>query len=101
MEPADVNSTKAEVERFIESVLWADIIRELEGWREGFRAEMESIVEQASDDNPSTASVLLHMGDLNGRMKAVTYVLEIPDMFLSIIESKKEEVEDERSGQDD
>ena len=52
--------------------------------------EMLSIVDEAESSNPSTASVLLHMGDLNGRQKAVDYFLSLPDVFLNIIEEMKE-----------
>ena len=58
-------------------------------WKEGFRREQDSIVDEAATTNPSTASVLFHMGDLNGRIKAVDYMLSLPDLFLSILEDKK------------
>ena len=51
---------------------------------------MMSVVDDAADSNPSTASVLLHMGDLNGRQKAVDYMLSLPDIFLQLLEAKKE-----------
>lgn len=86
-----VNATKSQIEDFKESVIWKDFIRELLAWKKGFNDELLSIVDLASDSNPSTASVLLHMGDLNGRMKAVDYVLTIPDVFLSVLEDMKKE----------
>jgi len=85
-----INSTKSEIEEFKKSVLWYDMIRELRSWRKGFNLEMQSIVDDAKEDNPSTASVLLHMGDLNGRQKAVDYLLGLPDLFLSLLEDKKD-----------
>jgi len=84
-----VQATKDQIEEFKESILWSDIVKELENWKEGFNSEMMSIVDESADTNPSTASVLLHLGDLNGRQKAVDYFLGILDMFLSILEDKK------------
>jgi hypothetical protein len=36
------------------------------------------------------------MGDLNGRQKAVDYFLSLPDVFISLIEEKKEDKKDGR-----
>jgi hypothetical protein len=91
MEYLELRTTKDALEEFKISILWADIVNELNSWKEGFRIERDSIVEDASENNPSTASVLLHLGDINGRLKAVDYMLSIPDVFLSILESRKEE----------
>jgi hypothetical protein len=85
----EVYSTKLQIEDFKESLIWADIKRELEIWAKGFDIEMKQIVDEAATTNPSTASVLMHMGDLNGRMKAIRYVLNLPDLFLNILEDKK------------
>jgi len=92
-----VNATKAQIENFKESILWQDIRRELSFWSEGFNREMKSIVDNAEGRNPSTASVLLHMGDLNGRMKAVEYFLNLPDVFLDVLEAKKDESRSEQT----
>ena len=90
MEQLELRTTKDAIEEFMQSVLWADICQELNSWRQGFEFERNSIVDDAAENNPSTASVLLHLGDLNGRIKAVDYMLSIPEVFLSIIESKEE-----------
>jgi hypothetical protein len=91
MEAVQVLASKESIEDFKESILWADIVRELNAWKEGFNREQDNIVGEAESTNPSTASVLLHMGDLNGRKKAVDYMLSLLDVFLNIIEEKKEE----------
>lgn len=90
MEQITIRTTLDEIEKFKESLLWADITEELQSWKEGFRREQDSIVDDAASNNPSTASVLLHMGDLNGRQKAVDYFLTILDVFLGILEEKKD-----------
>jgi len=86
-----ITSTKDQITEFKESFLWADIKRELNMWKVGFEGEYSSIVDEAAATNPSTASVLLHMGDINGRAKAVDYMLSIPDIFLQILEGYKDD----------
>lgn len=91
MEKITIRSTKAKLEEFKTSVIWLDLTDELNSWKTGFEQEMQSIVDEAAENNPSTASVLLHLGDLNGRIKAVNYMLSIPDVFLTILADKKQE----------
>jgi len=91
MEQIEIRASKEALEEFKKSIIWADIVRELESWKQGFRLEQESIVSEAESTNPSTASVLLHMGDISGRMKAVDYMLTLPDVFISYLETKKED----------
>ena len=91
MEGIQVRVSKEAIEEFKESILWADIVEELKSWKEGFNREMQSIVDDAEGNNPSTAAVLMHMGDLNGRLKAVDYFLSIPDVFLDILSTMKED----------
>lgn len=88
-----INSTKAQIEEFKESVLWQDIKRELNFWLEGFDIEQDDIVDNAKSNNLSTASVLLHIGDLNGRKKAVAYMSEMLDVFLNLLEDRKDDFE--------
>ena len=95
MQGIKVNATRDSILEFKESVLWNDIVNELKDWQEGFNLEMMSIVDDAESKNPSTASVLLHMGDLNGRQKAVDYMLNMLDVFLDILDTQKTEVSDE------
>ena len=89
-EEIEVYSTTEQIKDFMESTLWKDLVRELEAWSEGFRREQDSIVEEAAVTNPSTASVLMHMGDLNGRQKAVRYFLGLPEMLLEVKEEQKQ-----------
>ena len=84
-----VRATRDQIKEFMESILWKDIKRELGMWRKGFRNEGELIVDDAVDNNLSTATVLLHMGDLDGRVKAVDYLLSLPSIFLQILEDQK------------
>lgn len=84
----DIRATKDQIEEFKGSILWADMKADLEEWKEGMQQEMDSIVEDAADNNPSTASVLLHMGDINGRKKAIFYIENMLDIFLNMLEDK-------------
>lgn len=95
MNELKVNASQDQVEEFMKSVLWNDITNELKSWKESFSLEMLNIVDDTEDKNSSTASVLLHMGDLNGRQKAVDYMLSILDVFLDVIESQKENKDEE------
>lgn len=88
MEEVKVTATIDQIEEFKTSLLWQDMVRELEEWKRAFNMEMSSIVDEAATENPSTASVLLHMGDLNGRQKAVDYFISLPDVLLSIIKEQ-------------
>jgi hypothetical protein len=83
-----LRTSKEEIEDFKKSLLWADIVDELDFWKEGFRSERDGIVEDAATNNPSTASVLLHLGDINGRVKAVDYMLGILDVFASQLDTE-------------
>lgn len=86
-----VRSTKGDIERFMDSILWKDMKRELGVWKKGFRFENENIVDDAVETNPSTASVLMHIGDINGRVKTVDYLLSLPIIFLQILEDQKDD----------
>lgn len=86
-----VRSTKGDIERFMDSILWKDMKRELGVWKKGFRFENENIVDDAVETNPSTASVLMHIGDINGRVKTVDYLLSLPTIFLQILEDQKDD----------
>lgn len=94
-EQITITATKDQIEDLKSSLIWNDIVNELESWRTGFNREMMAIVDETASTNPSTASVLLHMGDLNGRQKAVDYMIGILDVFLSLLEDNSKEVSHE------
>jgi hypothetical protein len=86
-----IASSINELIAFKKSIIWKDIIRELYSWRRGFENELKAIVDNAATSNPSTASVLMHLGDLNGRIKAVDYMIKLPDIFIGILEQEQEQ----------
>lgn len=93
----ELYSTKGDIEKAINSMFWKDVKRELRIWKKGFAIEQDNIVNDAETENPSTASVLLHMGDLNGRKKAIDYLLGLPDIFLQLLEEKEDGTGRERT----
>ncbi len=95
MEGLEIHATKDQILELKESVIWKDIVDELNMWKLGCNNEMLSIVGDAEDNNPSTATVLMHLGDLNGRIKAVEYMINILDVFLSFKEVKEDDTRPE------
>ena len=87
----ELRTTRGEIEDFKNSILWKDMKAELGKWVKMCRMEQDGIVRDAEDNNPSTASVLLHLGDINGRKKAIDFILGLPDTFLSILDYKLED----------
>ena len=88
----EIMATKSQIKEFKENnFVWKDMVNEINVWLEAFEGEKMSIVDDAAENNPSTASVLLHLGDLNGRAKAIKYMMSLPDLFLSILEEKKDD----------
>lgn len=90
-----VRSTKDQIEEFKESVLWKDIKHELGVWRRLCTQEYSQVIGSSinSSTEQSSSNVLLHLGDIHGRESAVNYMLSIPDVFLQILEDKKNDTE--------
>ncbi len=90
-----LKATKESIRRFIESPLWDDMKSEISTWSELCSHEMDSIVDESASSNPSTAAVLMHLGDINGRKKAVSYFLSLPELFLQLLEEENQNESDE------
>jgi len=41
---------------------------------------------------PNTSETLIHLGEIKGRRKAVSYFLNIPEILLQILEGKKDDI---------
>jgi len=89
LEQVKVSVTIGDLEEFKKSLIWRDIKRELLSWKKGFERELKSVVDNIATTNPTTAQVLTHLGDINGRMKAVDYMMSLPEVFISILESEQ------------
>lgn len=88
LEEMKIMSTVGDLEEFKKSIIWRDIRRELKAWKRGFERERNSIVDESVSSNLNSAQVLMHLGDLNGRTKAVDYLLSLPDVFISILQDQ-------------
>lgn len=102
MEEIKVRSTKDQIEEFRNSFLWLDIKDELHRLSRRAQLEYDIVGEPHTDDNgnfvvPTTSETLIHIGDIKGRRKAVSYFLSILDIFLSLLEDNRNDSERERA----
>jgi hypothetical protein len=79
-----IRATKTQIEDFMESNLWLDILDEVTRWKDQAAGEYDAIVETSDDENPTTAKVLLHLGHIAGRRSTVDFVTGILDTILSM-----------------
>jgi len=96
MEEDTIRSTKSQIEEFKESFIWLDSVDELNKLSTNAQREYDIVGESHVDDEgykivPNSSETLIHLGDIKGRRKAVSYFLSIPDIFLQILEGQKDE----------
>ena len=91
LEEMKINSTESQLEDFLESVIWGDLKREVQAWMKGFEVEMQGLVGTIARENPSTANVLTHLGNIDGRIQAAKYFLVLPNVLLDAVRMDKEE----------
>jgi hypothetical protein len=87
-----IHATKGQIKSFRGSLLWGDIKRELEVWKEQFKDEPKVLATNTINGEENTASVLVHLGSLQGRELAIDYMIGMLDVFIQI----KEDEEDAR-----
>ena len=92
----EIKTTKSEIEEFKNSLLWMDIKDELTTLATNALLEYDLIGEAITNDEgvkvtPTTAEGCLHLGDIKGRRKAVSYFLNILDVILQTLEDQKDE----------
>jgi len=98
MEEILVRSTREQLEDIKESMFWMDVQEELKRMKDELNSEYDLVGEpeiEFSGGNkikiyPSTAETLIHLGDIKGRKKAIEYFLSLPEIFLNILEDKKD-----------
>ena len=97
-DPKDVmvRATRDQIKDFVNSFLWKDIKRELGIWRKGFQSEYGAVIGKCINGEENSASALTHLGSLYGREMAIDYILQIPSIFLQILEDRKEEKDGSR-----
>jgi len=96
MDEMTIRSTKSDIEEFKESFIWLDIVDELSRLAKNAAIEYDLVGEPHTDDQgykvvPNSSETLIHLGDIKGRRKAVAFFLSIPDIFLQILEDKKDD----------
>ena len=92
-----VRATKIQIEEFQDSPLWKDIKRELGQWKTACKHEYGQVVGEAIESDSSSSRVFMHLGSLYGREMTVDFLLQLPTMFLQILEDKKDDLERERT----
>jgi len=89
-----IRSTKSQIEDFKESFIWLDMVDELKNLALLAQIEYDLVGEPHIDDDghkivPNSSETLIHLGEIKGRRKAVAYFLDIPNIFLQILEGQK------------
>ena len=79
-----LRATKDSIEEFKNSVLWKDIKRELGVWKKMAKDELVFLANDCSDIRDLT-----NIARIGGRMEAIDYMLEVPDIFLQEIEDAR------------
>ena len=95
-----IKSTKSQVEEFMDSFIWKDMIDELDILEKRMIAEYPTVgmVERDKEGNeikPTTADILMHLGEINGHLKALSYFRSLPEIFLQYFEEKENDSEHE------
>lgn len=90
-----ISSTVAQIEEFKSSLIWADIKAELFELAKRAQLEYDLVGEPRLDDDgskliPNEAETLIHLGDIKGRRKAVSYFLDIPNILIQLAEDQKQ-----------
>jgi len=91
-----LRSSKSEIEEFKKSFVWLDIVDELTQLAKNAQLEYDIVGEPHVDDEgykivPNSSETLIHLGDIKGRRKAVSYFLSLPDIFLQTLEIESKE----------
>lgn len=90
-----VRATKLQIEEFKGSILWDDIKNELEQWKSAAQSEYGQVISNIISGESGIENSDMHLGSLFGREMTIDYLISIPDIFLQILEDKKDESEPE------
>lgn len=90
-----VRATKLQIEEFKESILWEDIENELEQWKSAAQGEYSQVISNIISGGSGIENSDMHLGSLFGREMTIDYLLSIPDIFIQVLEERKEEKEKE------
>jgi len=88
----EILSTKSQIKEFKdESLIWMDMIAIMREWKEDAMNELEAISNIIKDENLSTASALIKLGNINGRIEAINYLSVLPDFLITNLEIEKDD----------
>ena len=95
-----IKCSKNDVEEFKTSYVWLDIMDELNDLAKRAELEYDLVGEPHVGDSghmivPNTSETLIHLGEIKGRRKAVSYFRNIPGILLQILEDKKDDTKHE------
>ena len=90
-----VRATRGQIEELKGSILWDDIKNELEQWKSAAQDEYSQVIGNIISGGSDIENSDMHLGSLYGRERTIDYLLSIPDIFLQILEDKKDEPEHE------
>ena len=89
-----VYSTKGQLEDFKDSMIWWDILEELNLLGSAALLEYNLVGEPKIEDGrtiqSTTAETLIHLGDIKGRIKAVSSFQSIIDVIIQKLEVQDE-----------
>ena len=71
-----MRSTKAEIEAFKESLIWQDILDELDEQIEFYKSQLLNIPHNTINNDYSTTSVMANMGCMHGTIRSLTMMRE-------------------------
>ena len=84
-----LRTTKDSIEEFKGSILWKDIKRELGIWKKMAGDELISLAQGCSGIEDLT-----QVARIGGRIEAINYMLEMPDIFLQEINDARRDETD-------
>lgn len=89
----NIRSTKVQLEEFEESLIWKDIVDELNDLLFGLSNEYDLVGEPNIETGqyPTTAETMIHLGDIKGRKKAIAYLLSLPNILIGKLEAQQQE----------
>jgi len=91
-----IRCVKSDIEELKTLPVWLDIVDELNDLARRAEIEYDLVGEPHMNDSghmivPNTSETLIHLGEIKGRRKAVSYFLNIPNILLQILEDKKDD----------
>ena len=84
-----INATRDQIEEFKGSLLWKDMQEELKRWLEMFAIQKSNTIDMCISGEIGGSSALASLAEVKGRERTIEYIMAMPDVFLQILEDKK------------